>query len=85
MRKIRRKKIFLRSLLKNTNDIDDEDDNYFKPELSLSDSENDDVPHDYLFPSFCVFFLWGPFVEPDSCLISISSMIKIKIRVLERE
>ena len=70
---------------KNANGNDDEDDNYFKPELLSSDSENEDVPHDYVFLSFVVFILWGPFVEPDSCLISISSMIKIKIRVLERE
>jgi len=54
---------------KNANGNDDEDDNSFKPELSSSDSENDDVPHNYLFSSFFVFVLWVPFVEPDSRLI----------------
>ena len=43
---------------KKSNGNDDEDDNYFNPELSSLESSNDDVPHDYLFPSF-LYSLYG--------------------------
>ena len=33
-----------------------------------SSEESIDVPRDYLFPSFFVFVLWGPYVEPDKRL-----------------
>lgn len=70
MRKIMKKKIFRTSLLKkNDNGNYDEDDNSFKPKLLSSNSEDDNVRHDYLFLSFFVFVLWGPFVETDSRLV----------------
>ena len=33
--------------------------------VTSSDSEEDEVPDNYLFPSYMAFVLWGPYVEPD--------------------
>ena len=33
--------------------------------VSLSDSKEDEVPDNYLFPSYMAFGLWGPYVELD--------------------
>ena len=35
---------------------------------SSSDGDDDDVPEGYDFPSFIIFCLWGPYVDPDKRL-----------------
>ena len=37
--------------------------------LSGNTEENLEVPEDYIFPSFIVFMLYGPFVTPDQQLM----------------
>ena len=50
----------------------DGDDDYNSDDSSssksVSDSDEEDIPDDWMFPSFYVFILWGPFVEPDNRL-----------------
>ena len=60
-------------------DIDSsDDDNYEKKDKDDSDEDEDDessedddedsVPYNYMFPSYIVFVLWGPFVEKNEQL-----------------
>ena len=46
----------------------DDDDDYndnSSSSTSSSDSDTEDIPDDWMFPSFNVFVLWGPYVEPE--------------------
>ena len=43
---------------KSANDDDDHHDDS-PSSKSSSESDNDEIPDDWVFPSFCVFILWG--------------------------
>ena len=48
--------------------IDDKDESKESKNCDSSEEETVDIPDDYLFSSFFVFVIWGPYVEADKCL-----------------